>query len=259
MTRCFISRLNPVLILISMEFTGPAPLWPQSPTFEVASVKVHSNESTIRHPPKFRNGTFTADSVLLRTLLAIAFDIADDRINGPQWIDSDKYDIIAKTADGGRLEKDDIQPLLQNLLQERFHLVVHTEIREEAAYNLLIAKGGCKLAAFDPGRPFKPRVTAQAAGAAVLSGSNITISRIAKQLELVVGRPVVDRTGIEGRFDYALTYTPLGTQRNDIVSDSSSDDLLTALQRQLGLQLASQKQPIKILMIDEAMRVPTQN
>ena len=88
---------------------------------------------------------------------------------------------------------------------------------------------------------------------------NGTMPEMADALARVAGRPLMDRTGMEGRFFYTLNYAPLSTQPADSTVDSGPPDFFAAVQQQLGLKLESKKEPIEILVVDHAQRVPTPN
>src|SRR5213083_2794819 len=116
----------------------------RKPAFEVASVKRNNSGSralTFGASP----GRFTAQNVMLRMLIKDAYDVQDFQVSGgPDWINSDRYDIEAKAQD--RASSQQIEgPMLQSLLEDRFKLVVHREMKELPVYEMTVAKGGAKL------------------------------------------------------------------------------------------------------------------
>ena len=193
-------------------------------------------------------------NVSLKTLLGVAYDIQTSRIAGPDWIDSDRFDIAAKAPEG--VADKQLMPLLQSLLKERFLLAVHRETKEMPTYDMVAAKGGVKIRAYDPEHP---PATPKSTGWAAALGGNGTMPEIADTLARVVGRPVIDRTGMEGTFFYYLNYAPLTPQPADDEADLGPPDIFTAVQEQLGLKLESKREPVEILMVDHAERVPTAN
>lgn len=193
----------------------------------------------------FHNGRYSVENATLRSLFEKAFDMPRLRIVGPDWIDAERFDIDAKGAAG---TPDKQLPLmLQTLLAQRFGAVTHRESREMRAYDMVVAKRGLKVSLYDPAHP--PATTPRSN----ISGVGL-MSNLADQLARVIGQPVVDRTGAEGRYAYALSYAPLAAGK----SDSDLPDIFTAVEQQLGVKLVARKQPIEILVIDHVER-PTEN
>lgn len=224
----------------------------QPPAFEVASVKPNRTAEPPRTYPRLQNGTFTAEKASLRTLLVIAFGLSELRINGPDWIDTERYDIAAKAPEG--VPDNQIMPILQSLLKDRFHLESHFETREMPAFDMVVSKSGSKLRPFDPDHPPTPRSAGH--GEALQVGVGTT-AQIADALERPAGRPVVDKTGIEGRFGWMLLYNPFFGNANS--ADSDAPDIFAAVEQQLGLKLEPKKEPLQILVIDHLERIPTEN
>lgn len=141
-----------------------------------------------------------------------------------------------------------MQPLLQQLLEQRFHLTIHRESKTVSGYELIIAKGGAKL---------QPVKEAGNSHAQILPNGlqawGASMDTLASMLRSPTKRPVVNKTGISGNYDIKLDYAPI----ND--PNSTLPDLFTALQEQLGLKLTAQKVPIEMLVIDHVDRTPTEN
>jgi uncharacterized protein (TIGR03435 family) len=168
----------------------------------------------------------------------------------PAWLDSDCYDISAKPEGGIKLTREQLRPLLQDLLQQRFHLAVRHETRLVSGYALVVAKGGSKL------QPTKGGVTPNWRdnfSAGNLKGRNLTTAFLAQQLTPLAGLPCVDRTGLTGNYDISAEYAP------DLDHDSPLPSLFTALQETLGLKLEPQKVPVDFIIIDHIDRTPTEN
>ena len=219
--------------------------------FEVASVKPNRTEGYPRTYPRLQNGTFSAEIASLKTLVVIAYGLTEQRIDGPKWLDTERYDITAKAPDG--VPDSPIKPLLQSLLKDRFHLESHFETKEMAAYDMVVGKRGAKLRPFDPAQPPE---TPRNYGQAVMLGIGTT-GEIADALARAVGRPIVDKTGMQGRFGWTVNYTPFSA--NGSSGDSAPPDLFAAIEQQLGLKLEPKKESLQILVIDHAERVPTEN
>jgi uncharacterized protein (TIGR03435 family) len=224
-------------------------------SFEVASVKPNHNGAPPRTYPRLHNGGFTADNASLKTLLVIAYGLIEQRIFGPEWLDTEKYDITAKAPAG--TADDQVMPLLQGLLKDRFQLQSHMETREMAAYDMVVAKSGAKLTPFDPAHPSgKAPGQPRFAGGSMLVGVG-TGAQIADALARAAGRPVIDRTGLEGRFAWSVSYTPFSSDAN--AAANGPPDILAAVQDQLGLRLEPKKESLQVLVIDHAERVPSEN
>jgi len=187
---------------------------------------------------------------------------------GPSWINSDRYTITAKAEN--RTTPGIMQgPMLQTLLEDRFKLRIHRETREVHAYALTVAKRGPKLQAFKPGsctpRPpidlTKPQSPPPAlapgekycASLGTSKGPNIVVDAegmslddFAKIFLRPLGRPVINKTGITGTFNFHLVYAP----DEDTRSEATAPSIFTALQQQLGLQLESTKGTGEFLVID---------
>jgi uncharacterized protein (TIGR03435 family) len=220
----------------------------QSPrlAFEVASVK----PSGPNDPLSYRlqpGGRYIAGAQTLKTLLANAYGIPPYRISGvPGWGDSEKYNIEAKVGIALKPWPDStaqLSEMLQSLLDERFNLSVHRETRQETTYELVVAKGGSKLKGAaereNPGFDMEQgRIRSVAVPLTFLAGN----------LSNFLGRTVVDKTGLSGKFDYILTFA------SDDAPDSDRASLFTALEQQLGLRLESKKGPVEFLIIDRVSR-----
>jgi uncharacterized protein (TIGR03435 family) len=187
----------------------------------------------------------------LDRLIINAYRIKDYQLSsGPGWIHSERYDIEAKAE--GNPSHDQIRLLLQQLLVERFHLVIHHETKDIPVYALVVAKGGAKLQEA-PDRP----TSGINVNRGKIAGQGVTAMELAEQLSRMVDRPVVDHTGIKGFFDFTLEYSPVDAQPND-GPVAGLADIFTAIQEQLGLKLESSKAPIEHLVIDHVER-PSEN
>jgi len=234
---------------------------PQS--FEVASVRLNtSTECCTTWTMTYPANRFTASRISLELLTSIAYEGISNRniSGGPSWFDSQLYDISAKVEGDGGLTREQMQPLLQNLLKDRFHLVAHREQKLVSGYALVVAKGGLKMHpdALQPSKKVDSADTkAEQPGGQILQnelrGWKMDFGFLASLLEILAGGHVIDKTGIAGDYDIKLSYA---TAR---FPDSNLPDLFTALQEQLGLKLVPQKVPVDILVIDHVDKVPTEN
>ena len=141
------------ILLAAIAITAHA----QQPKFEVTSVKVNRSGDGRSSYPGLTNGRMTAENATLRMILRVAYGLTALQIEGPGWLDSDRFDLEAKSPPG--VPDSELMPMLQSLLKERFQLAAHRETKEMPVYDLIVAKGGIKVAPFDPAHipPTPPR------------------------------------------------------------------------------------------------------
>ena len=234
-------------------------------------------------------GRFVARNITLLRFINIAYKIKMDHIVGaPTWLGKDGYDITATVQD---MSGDNFPLILQTLLEDRFHLKVHPETREGPVYELTVAKGGVKMQPTKEGTcvPFdlsrnrptpvpgqircgmwqisQPGVR-QGIGITLVDGPGVPFQSLTGWLPGVVDRPVLDRTGLTGRFDITLKWTPdeiaaaHTVAPGDSAPSAAPEDLgpciFTAVREQLGLELKSTKGPVPILVVDSVER-PSEN
>lgn len=180
-------------------------------------------------------------------------------IGMPEWATSGQlWNIDAKVATADvptftALSRDDQFRMLQSLLAGRFHLRAHTEQRPMPVYQLVIAKGGPKLKQAAQADIDKSRIVGGDAGMIEAVGAQLT--PLPSLLSREVGRPVIDRTGLSGRYDFTLNYVPATRAAADATGGPS---LFTALEEQLGLRLKAAREPMEVLVID-SVQLPTAN
>jgi uncharacterized protein (TIGR03435 family) len=195
-------------------------------------------------------GAVTAVNAPLRRIISRGWNITDDRVSGPAWLDTECYDIRAKASHS--VSDGDIARMLQALLAERFHMVAHTESDERPVFALLIDKGGPKIHAYGD------CVTVPPAGT---DGRILLMVRhmpdLCERIGKVMGRPVIDKTGLNGDYCIVLTYLPFGAGGADPPDPAS--DIMSALRDQLGVKLESQRAVVEILKVDAIDKVPTGN
>lgn len=251
----------------------PAPA-AAAPAFEVAAIKVN-NSGGGNSSSNTNDGRFTASNVTLKSLIQYeAYGIPGPRIlGGPKWIDTTRFDVEAKMdeAEAAQLKALDrkqngeqTHAMFQQLLADRFKLAVHWETRELPIYALVAAKNGPKL---QPTTELNGGSGTSSHGSQTsreLKATNQTVQDLAETLTQILseelGRNVVDKTGIEGKYDFTLKWTPEtdAAPTADNGAPDSGPSLFTALQEQLGLKLESAKGPVKVLVIDHA-EMPSEN
>jgi uncharacterized protein (TIGR03435 family) len=230
-----------------------------TPEFEVASVK------PVNHPVpphavglNIHHGTLNMDAAALRQIIGLAYGIQRVRVHGgPDWIDSQLYDIVAK-AGSADASREQIKEMLQTLLADRFKLAIHRETKELPVYTLVVAKNGSRLqeAKMDEQTNF----TLGAAGGKLQRGfQKQTLAILVNMLANMLDSPVLDKTGLIGRYDFKLEWAPDLPRRVDGsapmlngVTVESGPDIFAALQEQLGLRLEKKKGPAEVLIVDHA-------
>jgi uncharacterized protein (TIGR03435 family) len=223
-------------------------------SFEVASIKFHPGPINFSADPAVHGSRVTGTASTLLDLITTAYGVKYDQVSGgPNWAGSDHYDLDAKAEGGIAPTKEQLRQMLQSLLADRFQLKIHRETKEVAAYALVVGKNGHKMkesSADAPGSNFT-----RGGIAMHMEYSRGTMERLAGQLSGTAGRPVVDKTGLNGYYKYTLDWTPANRTPE---SDSDTPSLFTALQEQLGLKLQPAKVPYEFLVIDHAEK-PSDN
>jgi len=224
--------------------------------FEVASIRPVDPHVPLDFgkAPSFPSNRLTYRIVNVKGLINVAFGVVGDEISGgPDWIDSQLYSIDAKVEGDALLTQKQMRPLLQSLLEERFHLKVHREQKVALGYALVLAKGGSKL------QPTKGGPALTAASGFELRLQNGTVEDLANTMwAWTIKKPVVDRTGLEGMYDFDLKFMPQDGPLYDDPRYSNLPDIFTATQEQLGLKLVPQKVPVDYLVIDH-VEPPSEN
>jgi uncharacterized protein (TIGR03435 family) len=273
MKRAQLALILFVLVTVSQAQTPVA----KRPEFEVASVKL--NKATEGTPAlgDQPGGRFVASRVPLRRLMQFAYRGNQDFIGGPNWVDTDLWDIEAKAPEGAVPRRaspldvtkpDALAFMVQSLLEERFQLKSHQETRELPLYELTVAKGGAKLKLSEDQTPPAALLATGNGGRAAAAPGDLRLGRNnidakGQSLELLAAalgalyadRPVLDKTGLKGLYDFRLQWTP---DRPFSASSATPQgpSLFDALEEQLGLHLASGKGSLPVLVIDSVQRPP---
>jgi uncharacterized protein (TIGR03435 family) len=253
----------------------------------------------VRFGPKGGPGTddpglYTCSLCNIPTLLIEAYNLKRYQLVVPDWMTTTRFEISAKVPAGTTREQ--FRVMMQNLLAERFKLASHRDKKEMDVYALVIMKGGHKLkdaappteAAPPPDPQAKPALDKDgfvissrpmpkgsmmisAEGKARIRGINETTQDLAERLSATLPKPVVDATGLTGRYDYSLTFAS-GNVMIPARSASSGDPntplsgasepvmpIESEVQSQLGLKLEPRKAPVEVLVVDHAEKIPTEN
>jgi uncharacterized protein (TIGR03435 family) len=209
--------------------------------FEVASVKLHTtsgiNErSGIEETP----GLIRVENLPLKGLIEAAYGVKDYQFSGPGWLDTARYDVLAKPPAG--FTQSQLRPLLQTMLADRFKLKVHYRSNEMAAYGLVIAKSRSKLQESTGSRTF---FTARPG---LISGTRVSMHELAAALSGILDRPTADQTGLHAAYDVKVQWTP------DSATGDLGVSLFTALTEQLGLRLVPTRNLVDVLVVDQVER-----
>ncbi|HWC98057.1 MAG TPA: TIGR03435 family protein [Candidatus Sulfopaludibacter sp.] len=303
-------HILPVAVLAVFTALGAWAQTEPGPEFEAASIKPappptgNGMRVMMRGGPGSDDpGRLDWDNVSLRNMLTNAFNIKDYQLQGPDWMNTERFIVAAKIAPN--TTKEQYRLMLQKLLAERFHMTFHHEEREHAVFALTVAKGGPKLKESDPndtsgfgpmmgrggevqGRampppPPPPRGATLGRGGMMrmmpghLEAKHNSIDSLANMLSNLVGKPVIDQTGLKGIYDFTLEYAPDsveggpqfagggpppgapgGEGRAPAAADPGAT-VYAAVQQQLGLKLESKKLPLDNVVIDHIEKVPTEN
>lgn len=235
----------------------PQPLISQHASFAVATIRPSAAQVPFEHDGKteFSADTLRMQDVTVSTCIKLAYHVQDRQILGPEWIRGARFDITAKSE--GPAEEEDMKRMLQALLADRFRLTFHREQKEMKALVLTVASGGPKLtpAAAPDGKPFRQN------SANGTIAKSMPIREFADFISGPLEMPVVDHTGLAGKYDFVLDFTsylPDPTKNMDGTKPDTTAILKAALQDELGLKMESSKTQVEILSIDHVER-PSEN
>ncbi|HLG58848.1 MAG TPA: TIGR03435 family protein [Vicinamibacterales bacterium] len=244
----------------------PKPIAADTPAvFDVATIRP-ANPDMSGKIFTVRGRQVTTINTTVNDLITFSYGLHERQISGgPAWAGKDKYDVTGAPAGQGLPTLPQMRTMIQQLLADRFKLSFHRDKRNLPVYSITVASGGPKLTRNDSNPNGLPGLLFRGLG--VLPGSNATIDDLASVMQsAVLDRPVVDRTGLPGRYDFMLRWTPDETQFAGldvrVPAPSNSVDappaLFTAFQEQLGLKLESTRAPVEVLVIDRIDR-PSEN
>jgi uncharacterized protein (TIGR03435 family) len=244
--------------------TPPAPrkLMPADaePGVEVATIKPNDTDGSTMQVLTFRGRNLITVNSSLADLMMFAYSVQMKQIIGaPDWIEKDRYDINATPDVEGTPTADQVRIMIRKLLADRFQLKFHHDKRELSAFVLTVGKDGAKLKASQPNGNLHGIGIQPAKTGAMMFANNSPIPAFTSFLQsLVFDRPVVDQTGLTGRYDLTVTFTPDDSLFNghSLGFPKPADDvepapgLFEAIQQQLGLKLTAEKTQVDVLAID---------
>jgi uncharacterized protein (TIGR03435 family) len=260
-----------------------------NPTFDAVTIKPFPRNAAFQGyrggPGSKDPGRVSWSPGTLLDLIRLAYGVQQYQVIAPDWLGRSRWDIAATLRDGTTNEQ--FRIMLRNLLADRFGVKLHHEVRDFPDEELVVAKGGPKLtettldASAPPFDAYKGRPKLDSNGFPELDGAGVltmtspdrafvpvehtagraaTMAMLADELAHNLGRPVIDRTGLPGKYDFAVAYglnsaaPPAGPPVDDPAQAVS-----TALQQQLGLKLASAKAQLDVIVVDHAEKTPTDN
>jgi len=240
-------HLGFIILIAGFVQVGARSQTPARPEFDVVSIKRSQYTSTgaLLIGAQSNPGTVTLAAIRPRDLVARAYSLKLYQIVGPNWLDQEFYDIVAKSAE--RVSDSEQRLMLQSMLASRFGLTAHGETKELPSYDLVVRKEGLKIqpvVADDTGSRYYPNATG-------IRGKAISMARLAELLAAKTDRPVLDKTGASGVFDIDLKWA----------ADADTEpgpSVFTAVQEQLGLKLQASKASVATLVIDHIDR-PSKN
>ena len=242
------------------------------PAYESVSIKV-SSDSTGMNMVLLRPDGFTARNLTLRTMIVTAYGLQDGQlVGGPDWIDSEKYDIDARAglsvvAEAYKQGENPSLPgeMVKALLAGRFHLVLRRESKKQQVLALIFERANQNLhpaktsdAYADgfkgpDGKPAGPGLWESASAQQItLTGQGIPVRFVTRLASGIAKRTVVDKTGLSGKYDFALTVKSTGANTVEPMFNFSEEALNDALRQQVGLQLLSQQAEVDVMTIEHA-------
>ena len=263
--------------------------------FEVASIRPSAEQTTgVRVGFQATGSQVRVTAMTLKDYLVIAYSLRPQQIEGPDWIGQQRWDVVATIPAGG---SEKVLEMLQSLLADRFQLKLHRETKELPVYVLGVSKAGARLTESkpDPNAPAAPPDTVTVTGGGnnstigldlgggksfTLADNQIQIRRmtmvdVAEVLTRFVDRPVVDQSGLTKTYDVTLDLTPEDFNALRIRSavnagvplppqamrllDNASPDTLSAPLSKFGITFEARKAPLEVIVIDSALKAPTEN
>ena len=285
-----LQRAASVLVLFALAGIGRAPAQQPTvpaisnggPAFEAASIKVNKSDSGPSGISGTTPGRFVVTRTPLKFVILYAYQLLNHQVIGlPDWTEDINFDITAVYKSAAVPADKDVRAMVQGLLRDRFGLLIHPDRRVIPAYDLNLAhtngKPGPKMtvSSIDCEKMISEKTPLNNAGgpSAVapggirpackalatrryLTGGGLTMQQLTSTLQSMVGRPVVDRTGLKGSYDVEASWTLMDDTGDAPQNDSPS--IFTALQEQLGLKLDTRREPFDVIVIDR-VTLPTDN
>ncbi len=256
-----------ILVMMAVPFCAAQAVETALSAFEVATIKPADPDGKGRFIRMQSAHTLEVKNYTVNGLIAAAYDLNPRMISGgPKWLESDRYDIVALSPGDLRPNHDEQMAMLRKLLADRFRFGFHREKKEFSIYKLTLAKGGPKFAQSTSPADEASNVTSTlypaASGGidhAMMPAHNVTMQEFASVLQrAILDRPVADNTGLLGRYDFNLEWTPddtqFGGQLPAGVPDTNKPGLIAAMEEQLGLRIQPAKGLVDVLVVEKIDR-----
>ncbi len=230
------------------------------PAFDAASVHPTDVTQKAKSGVQTSLGSLTMRGQSLRSCIQWAWDMQQFQIDGPDWLNDTRFDIVARAS--GDSDESQLRLMLRRTLTERFGLKVHMERKEMPVYALILAKGGPKL---QETTTDGPPVFGKDGNRPALTAQRASMKDLAAQISGPLNRPVIDATGLTGRYDIRIDVTPFMADASSGKAESGGDTdvmstiLFVGMPAQLGIKLESRKDSVEILIVDHSEKMPTEN
>jgi uncharacterized protein (TIGR03435 family) len=240
------------LLLVGLVYSQEKPARLTFEVFSIKPVKPGGRGGGIK--PKSAGQGYDAQGVTVRLMISLMYRMPLDKVTGgPGWLDTDLWDVEAKADKQYNL--DDLHTMYQNLLADEFKLKFHKESKEGPVYMLSVDKGGSKMKVNESPDDFE--IPILGGPGRIFNGKRVPMEYLCYFLGQVMRndpRPVLDKTGLPGHYDFTLTFLPdlpPGVNREDIPAELlDRPNIFDALKQQLGLKLEPQKGPVTYYVID---------
>jgi uncharacterized protein (TIGR03435 family) len=267
---------NGTALPLNLTRSTPETAWaipepPPPPVQLAANADLHVEVATVKpSAPEARGRLYTMRGELvlsintsLMNLITFAYDLHERQVIGaPSWSDSEKFDLTIKPNLPGQPNITQMKKLIREVLTDRFQLKFHNEKREISVYAITLPAGTQHKMAKSTAQGNLPSLLYPRTG--MLPARNVTMTELAQSMQsAVLDRPVIDRTGIEGRYDFTLDWQPDETQFLSFgppqpQTDSGKPDIFKAYQEQLGLKIEGVRAPADVMVLDKSER-PSEN
>ncbi|GGH07348.1 TIGR03435 family protein [Silvibacterium dinghuense] len=252
--RILLVSLLGCLSLVSGVAQEAAPL-----RYDVVTVKESKSTEPITLIDSDSGDMLKVENSSLMTMLTVAFDLHEYLIEGaPKWGQSKHFDVQGKILDATpdqikALTEDQRRAMFVAVLEDRFHLKTHWETRDKPEYELVVAKGGSRLKESTAKHP-SSGLNWDGMDAEMQSSGDL-----AKTFAFALEKPVVDKTGLTGRYDVTLKWAPLRGKPDPSPSEDIRPDIFTVVKESLGLELKPTHGPVKVLVVDSAEEPSLEN
>jgi uncharacterized protein (TIGR03435 family) len=256
--------LPATLTLILLAATAAFGQAADAPAFDVASVKVSlpgtGGERRRTERIQLSPGTVTMRNVTLKAAIRWAWHVSEYQVTGPDWLDSDRYEIAGKAA--GPATEEELRLMMQTLLRERFKLALHLQTKELGAYLLVAGKNGPKVHESTTEGEASIETNQRQMSVSI---QRAPVSQLVEMMSNMLRAPVIDMTGLKGRYDLSINvakYAADMAAQGKSVESTPMDTMAlvtTVLQAELGLKLEARKMPLEVVVVDRAEKTPVEN